>query len=93
MDRLTSSPQPSGPTAPAELETGALYLRIAHGIAEAIRRGSLMRGQRLPSVRETARQYSVAISTVVQAYHWLEDARLIVARPRSGFFVTLRAAP
>ncbi|WP_233151577.1 PLP-dependent aminotransferase family protein [Pelomonas sp. KK5] len=71
---------------------GALYLRIAHGLAEAIRHGSLARGQRLPSVRETARQHGVAISTAVQAYHWLEDARLIEARPRSGFFVAARPA-
>jgi len=81
------------PSLPEAIESGALYLRIAHGMAEAIRRGSLTRGQRLPSVRETARQQGVAISTVVQAYHWLEDARLIVARPRSGFFVAARAVP
>ena len=74
----------------APADDGALYLRIAHGLAEAIRRGGLARGQRLPSVRETARQHGVAISTAVQAYHWLEDARLIEARPRSGFFVTTR---
>ena len=80
-------PHPGTPAAPAVQEAGALYLRIAQALAEAIRQGSLARGQRLPSVRETARQHGVALSTVVQAYHWLEDARLVVARPRSGFFV------
>ena len=78
---------------PTAADAGALYLRIAQGMAESIRRGGLARGQRLPSVRETARQQGVAISTVVQAYHWLEDARLIVARPRSGFFVAARSSP
>ncbi|MFY8117494.1 MAG: PLP-dependent aminotransferase family protein [Roseateles sp.] len=70
-----------------EVSDTVLYLKIAHGLAEAIRQGSLLRGQRLPSVRETARHHGVAVSTVVQAYHWLEDARLIMAKPRSGFFV------
>jgi DNA-binding transcriptional MocR family regulator len=85
-----ASPSLSPPAVESSSEAGALYLRIAHTLAEAIRRGGLTRGQRMPSVRETARQQGVAISTVVQAYHWLEDARLIVARPRSGFFVAAR---
>ncbi|MCW5256349.1 aminotransferase-like domain-containing protein [Verminephrobacter aporrectodeae] len=68
----------------------ALYLQIAEQLARLIRNGALARGARLPSVRALARQHGVAQSTVVQAYHWLEDARLVSARPRSGFFV---AAP
>ena len=67
-----------------------LYLQIATQMAELIRNGSLGRGSRMPSVRELARQRGVAQSTVVQAYHWLEDARLITARPRSGYFVAAR---
>ena len=68
-----------------------LYLQIAEQLSQAIRQGTLARGKKLPSVRETARQYEVAQTTVVQAYHWLEDARLIVARPRSGFYVASRS--
>lgn len=68
------------------------YLQIAHGLAEAMRQGGLARGQRLPSVRETARQHGVAVTTAVQAYRWLEDEQLIEARPRSGFFVRGRSA-
>ncbi|MCH7342769.1 PLP-dependent aminotransferase family protein [Pelomonas sp. CA6] len=90
MDLQHSAPAVATPAPLAE--EGALYLRIAQGLAEAIRRGGLARGQRLPSVRETARQHGVAISTAVQAYHWLEDARLIEARPRSGFFVAGKPA-
>ena len=62
-----------------------LYLQIAEQLAQLIRNGTLARGEKLPSVRELARQHGVAQTTVVQAYHWLEDARLIAARPRSGF--------
>ncbi|MBV7428485.1 MULTISPECIES: PLP-dependent aminotransferase family protein [unclassified Acidovorax] len=67
-----------------------LYLQIAEQLAQLIRNGTLARGEKLPSVRELARQHAVAQTTVVQAYHWLEDARLIIARPRSGFFVAAR---
>ena len=67
-----------------------LYLQIAEQLAQLIRNGTLARGEKLPSVRVLARQHGVAQTTVVQAYHWLEDARLITARPRSGFFVAAR---
>lgn len=69
-----------------------LYQQIAHQLAELIRNGTLARGEKLPSVRALARQHGVAQTTVVQAYHSLEDDRLIVARPRSGFFVAPRPA-
>ena len=68
-----------------------LYLQIAERIAHPIRSGTLARGERIPSVRELARQQGVSLSTVVQAYRTLEDARLIEARPRSGYFVAARA--
>jgi len=71
-------------------DASPLYLQIAQQLAQLIRNGTLARGERLPSVREMARQHGVAQTTVVQAYHWLEDARLVMARPRSGFFVAAR---
>lgn len=74
----------------AQTDATPLYLQIAQQLTELIRNGTLARGEKLPSVRELARQHAVAQTTVVQAYHWLEDARLIVARPRSGFFVAAR---
>ena len=69
-----------------------LYLRIAEAIAGPIRAGTLARGERIPSVRTLARQQGVSQATVVQAYRTLEDARLIEARPRSGYFVAARPA-
>lgn len=68
----------------------SLYLQIAERIAQSIRAGTLARGERIPSVREMARQQGVSLSTVLQAYRSLEDARLIEARPRSGYFVAAR---
>jgi DNA-binding transcriptional MocR family regulator len=67
-----------------------LYLQIADRLARSIRAGTLKRGERLPSVRELAASQAVSQSTAVQAYRWLEDARLIEARPRSGYFVSSR---
>ena len=67
-----------------------LYLQIAEPLAQCIRQGTLARGDKLPSVRALARQHGVAQTTVVQAFHWLEDAQLITARPRSGFYVAAR---
>lgn len=68
-----------------------LYLQLAHSIATPIRAGTLMRGERIPSVRELARSRAVSIGTVLQAYRMLEDAHLIEARPRSGYFVATRS--
>jgi DNA-binding transcriptional MocR family regulator len=68
----------------------ALYPQIAESIATPIRAGTLARGERVPSVRELARQHRVSPGTVLQAYRMLEDSGLIEARPRSGYFVAVR---
>ena len=70
--------------------TDTLYLQIAESLAGPIRAGTLARGERIPSVRELARERGVSQATVVQAYRTLEDARLIEARARSGYFVAAR---
>ena len=69
-----------------------LYLQVKDSLRRMMLTGLLTPGEKLPSVRTLARQHGVAATTVVQALHWLEDARLIVARPRSGFFVASRPA-
>lgn len=70
--------------------TVPLYRTLADTLARSIRAGTLARGDRLPSLRDAARQHGVSLSTAVQAYRWLEDARLVEARPRSGWFVRAR---
>ena len=67
-----------------------LYRHVADSLAQSIRAGTLTRGERVPSVRETARHHNVSVATAVQAYRALEDARLIEARPRSGYYVLAR---
>lgn len=68
------------------------YQELSDRMAELIRQGTYPPGKRLPSVRETARQQGVSISTVLQAYSVLESQGLIEARPQSGYYVRAQAA-
>ncbi|KVH61688.1 GntR family transcriptional regulator [Burkholderia sp. MSMB1072] len=63
------------------------YAVLAQTIADAIRRGDLAPGARIPTVRAACRAYRVSPSTVFRAYYALESEGLIVARARSGYFV------
>lgn len=81
-----------GPARVAHATIGAvsppdpLYRQIADALADAIGAGTLRHGERLPSVRDLARQRGVSLATATQAYRTLEDRRLVEARPRSGYF-------
>jgi DNA-binding transcriptional MocR family regulator len=75
-------------------QDGLLYEALATQLAEAIGSGRVKPGERLPSVRTLSERYKVSISTAVQAYRFLENRRLIEARPKSGFYAAqARAAP
>ena len=64
-----------------------LYQRIAQRLAEDIRCGVYLPGERVPSVRKLSQQLKVSHATVLQAYANLEDQGMIRARPQSGFYV------
>src|SRR5215813_732467 len=64
-----------------------LYLKVAHQIEGQIRKGALRVGDRVPSIRGLQRQQGVSVSTVLQAYFWLENQGWIEPRPQSGFYV------
>src|SRR5437773_8633810 len=64
-----------------------LYLKVAHQIEGQIRKGALRVGDRVPSIRGLRRQQGVSVSTVLQAYFWLENQGWIEPRPQSGFYV------
>src|SRR3569623_1889712 len=70
---------------------GFLYESLASELGQAIARGSLRAGDRLPSVRRLAEERSCSVSTVLEAYLRLENAGLIEVRPKSGHFVRRRA--
>lgn len=65
-----------------------LYVKLAKKIEYAIQVGTYSPGDRLPSLRKCAQDHSVSLSTVLEAYRSLEDARLIECRPKAGHFVT-----
>jgi DNA-binding transcriptional MocR family regulator len=67
-----------------------LYLDVGRQVAATVRAGQLRVGDRLPSVRRLAAQHRVSIATAVQAYRYLEEQRIVEARPKSGFFVAAR---
>jgi DNA-binding transcriptional MocR family regulator len=70
---------------------GFLYEHLADELGQAIDRGALRAGDRLPSVRRLAQERSVSVATVLEAYMRLENAGLIEVRPKSGHFVRRRA--
>ncbi|MGI4984044.1 MAG: PLP-dependent aminotransferase family protein [Janthinobacterium lividum] len=86
MPAAENDPHPSLPM------TGEpLYRRLAEHYRRVIRAGTLVPGERMPSVRALVRQHRVSLSTALQTFRHLEDAGWLEARPRSGYFV--RPAP
>ncbi|MEW6059920.1 MAG: GntR family transcriptional regulator [Actinomycetota bacterium] len=61
--------------------------QVRTGIARAIRRGRLLPGERLPTVRELAAELRLAANTVAKAYRKLEADGLVVGRGRHGTYV------
>jgi DNA-binding transcriptional MocR family regulator len=66
--------------------------QLAAWMAERVRSAAWAAGARLPSVREAARRYALAPSTVVAAYDLLQAQGLVEARAQRGFFVRGAAA-
>jgi len=70
-------------------DTPPLYMRLAYAIERQISTGALRVGDRLPSIRKLQREQGVSVSTILQAYFWLENRGCIEAKPQSGFYVRL----
>ena len=80
MNPLVTVPPPASVSVP-------LYVQMAARMAALIESGAFRPGQRLPSVRDSAAQEGVSISTAMQAFRWLEDKGLAQAKPKAGYFV------
>jgi len=69
-------------------ETRPIYLQIMEEIKREIARGNLKRGEKLPSVRDLAKEVEVNPNTVARAYLELEREGVLVSRRGQGTFVT-----
>jgi DNA-binding transcriptional MocR family regulator len=65
-----------------------LHVKVADQIKHLIEQSILKSGDKMPSVRNMARQSQVSVSTVLQAYAQLEADGIVHARPQSGYFVS-----
>jgi GntR family transcriptional regulator len=65
-----------------------LFEQISFAVKEAVARGDLAAGDRLPSVRELAQELAINPNTVVRAYELLTRDGVVVRRQGSGCFVS-----
>ncbi len=63
------------------------YVEAERRILSMIESGTLVPGDKLPSLRSFCRSAQVSLSTASQAYLELERKGLVEARPRSGYYV------
>ncbi|MBD2767290.1 PLP-dependent aminotransferase family protein [Hymenobacter sp. BT664] len=68
-------------------EKEPLYVRLSRTLQQFIEQGVWQPGERMPSLRQLSREHRVSLSTAFQTYCTLENAGVLEARPRSGYFV------
>ena len=66
-----------------------LYIQLCEYIKNAIARGDIPSGERLPSLRSLADSLSVSVTTVELAYAQLAVEGYIRSRQRSGYYVSV----
>jgi DNA-binding transcriptional MocR family regulator len=70
---------------------GPKYLALSHALRDAVRKGDLPEGTRLPPVRELAWQLAITPGTVARAYQIVTQEGLLEATVGRGTFVAARA--
>jgi GntR family transcriptional regulator len=65
-----------------------IYVQVVGQISEAIARGDLTGGDKLPAVRKLAAELVINPNTVARAYSTLEQAGLVTTKTGSGTFVS-----
>ncbi|KHF38199.1 aminotransferase-like domain-containing protein [Halalkalibacter okhensis] len=63
------------------------YNVIMEEIKSRLEVGTLVAGNKLPSIRQLSEQFSCSKNTVIKAYEELEKEHLIYSVPKSGYFV------
>lgn len=67
-----------------------IYQQLVEGVKEAVARGVLASGDKLPSVRELAAQITINPNTIAKAYQELEREGIIETLRGRGTFVAAR---
>jgi GntR family transcriptional regulator len=65
-----------------------IFEQVAFQVKAAVARGEVVAGDKLPSVRDLAKELAINPNTVARAYESLERDSVIVRRQGSGCFVT-----
>jgi DNA-binding transcriptional regulator YhcF (GntR family) len=79
-----------------ELDTSAStppFEQIRVQVIDAVRDGTLVPGDKMPTVRNLATQLGIAANTVARAYRELERDDVIETRGRNGSFVSAVGDP
>ncbi len=61
---------------------------IENEILEMLHRGTLLPGDKLPSIRVMAKNFKVSMTPVIDAYNELMAKQLIESRPNSGYYIS-----
>lgn len=69
-----------------------LFEQVVFAVKSAVAKGTAKEGERLPSVRELARELAINPNTVVRAYEALERDGVIVRRQGAGCFLSGRGS-
>jgi GntR family transcriptional regulator len=69
-----------------------LFTQVVFAVKSAVARGTAKAGDRLPSVRDLARELAINPNTVVRAYELLERDGVLVRRQGAGCFVSDRGS-
>lgn len=72
--------------------TEPLFEQVVFAVKSAVARGTAREGEKLPSVRELARDLAINPNTVVRAYEALERDGVVVRRQGAGVFLTGRGS-
>lgn len=67
-----------------------IYEQLFRGIARLVAAGELSPNEKLPAVREVAKQFGINPNTVQKAYAQLEQAGLIYSIPAKGSYISDR---
>ena len=64
-----------------------VYIQIIDQVKRDIALGRLIKGEKLPTVRELALQLAINPNTIAKAYKQLEQERIINTKPGAGAFI------